>query len=170
MKKLLLIISIIVGTAGHAVADDRAANVDAIVTGALGPQTDAEKYCRNIADLAKQAKFEWQVKTIDELEGALAVRIADLEKKSAEVQEWLEKREAFMRMAEDNLVGIYAKMRPDAAASQIELLQPTIAAALLLKLNPRIAGQVLNEMPAKHAALLSRIMIEAGTAAPDDKA
>ena len=134
-----------------------------IITGALGPQTDAERYCRNIADEAREAKFEWQVKTIGSLEDALRTRIEELEKRRAEVENWLRRREDFIRMAEANLVEIYSRMRADAAAEQMGLLGATTAAALLLKLQPRVAGQILNEMETERAALLTRIMVEAGS-------
>jgi flagellar motility protein MotE (MotC chaperone) len=118
-------------------ADELSAKVDMIVTGALGPQNDAEKYCRNIADAAREAKFEWQVKTIAELEEALAERTRSLEANRAEVEGWLEKRERFMDLAEERLVGIYSKM-------------------------PRISSAILNEMPAEQAAGLAALMIESG--------
>jgi flagellar motility protein MotE (MotC chaperone) len=143
-------------------ADELSAKVDMIVTGALGPQNDAEKYCRNIADAAREAKFEWQVKTIAELEEALAERTRSLEANRAEVEGWLEKRERFMDLAEERLVGIYSKMRAEAASQQIAELGPVTAAALLMKLQPRISSAILNEMPAEQAAGLAALMIESG--------
>lgn len=101
MKRLFFyfVLPALLAIAPAAEADELADKVDSIVTGALGPQNDAERYCRNIADMAKEAKFEWQVKTIDELEEALAIRTEALEAKRAEVEDWLKKREAFMAMA-----------------------------------------------------------------------
>ncbi|MCU0832683.1 MAG: MotE family protein [Rhizobiaceae bacterium] len=152
--------------AGAALADDALSRkVDMLVTGALGPQTDAERYCRNIADLAQDAKFEWQVKTIGELEDALAQRTRELEAKRAEVETWLKKREAFMAMAEERLSGIYAKMRPGTAADQIRALDPLTGAALMMTLQPRIASAILNEMPTEDASRLASLMIDAATVA-----
>jgi flagellar motility protein MotE (MotC chaperone) len=142
-------------------ADALSEKVDMLVTGAIGPQNDAERYCRNIADLAKEAKFAWQVKTIGELEDALALRTKALEEKRAEVEVWIGKREAFMAMAEERLVGIYSKMRPDAAAEQIRLLNPITGAALMMKLEPRIASVILNDMPTEDASRLAGLMIDA---------
>ena len=76
MRRALLIIAL-AGLPQIAHADDLSAKVDMIVTGALGPQNDAERYCRNIADAAREAKFAWQVKTISDLEDALAKRTAE---------------------------------------------------------------------------------------------
>ncbi len=145
-----------------ALADDLSAKVDMIVTGALGPQNDAERYCRNIADSAREAKFKWQVKTIDELEDALAKRTVELETKRAEIEDWIKKREAFMDLAEEKLVSIYSKMRADAASAQIKELGPITAAALLMKLQPRISSAILNEMPAADAARLASLMVDSG--------
>jgi flagellar motility protein MotE (MotC chaperone) len=161
MRKLLLI-SIFSILSVVAQADDLSAKVDMIVTGALGPQNDAERYCRNIADAAKEAKFAWQVKTIGELEDALAKRTIELESKRAEIEDWLKKREAFMALAEERLVGIYSKMRADAASAQIQELGPITAAALLMKLQPRVSSAILNEMPAADAARLASLMVDSG--------
>jgi flagellar motility protein MotE (MotC chaperone) len=142
-------------------ADDLSNKIDMIVTGALGPQNEAEKYCRTIAEPAREAKFEWQVKTIADLDAALAERTAALEAKRNEVETWLAKREAFMKLAEEKLVGIYSKMRADAASQQIAELGPITAAALLMKLQPRISSAILNEMPTEKAAQLAALMVDA---------
>ncbi len=160
MRKLLMLLCGL-GVSFAAQADDLSAKVDMIVTGALGPQNDAERYCRNIADAAKEAKFEWQVKTISKLEDALAKRTTELEAKRAEIETWLKKREDFMALAEERLVGIYSKMRADAASAQIKELGPVTAAALLMKLQPRISSAILNEMPAADAARLASLMVDA---------
>jgi flagellar motility protein MotE (MotC chaperone) len=161
MKRILLTV-LLLGLPFSAVADDLSNKVDMIVTGALGPQNDAERYCRNIADAAKEAKFAWQVKTISELEDALAKRTIELETKRAEIEDWLKKREAFMALAEERLVGIYSKMRADAASAQIKELGPITAAALLMKLQPRVSSAILNEMPAADAARLASLMVDSG--------
>ena len=160
MRRLLVFLFCFSGLP-TAQADELSAKVDMIVTGALGPQNDAERYCRNIADAAKEAKFEWQVKTISELEDALAKRTIELEAKRAEIETWLKKREDFMALAEEKLVGIYSKMRADAASAQINELGEVTAAALLMKLQPRISSAILNEMPAADAARLASLMVDA---------
>jgi flagellar motility protein MotE (MotC chaperone) len=161
MKKILALLFVVCSLPA-AQADDLSAKVDMIVTGALGPQNDAERYCRNIADAAKEAKFAWQVKTISELEDALAKRTIELESKRAEIEDWLKKREAFMALAEERLVGIYSKMRAEAASAQIKELGSITAAALLMKLQPRVSSAILNEMPAADAARLASLMVDSG--------
>ena len=159
--KHFLLIALLAALPQMALADDLSDKVDMIVTGALGPQNDAERYCRNIADAAREAKFEWQVKTISDLEDALAKRTTELEAKRADIEGWIKKREAFMALAEERLVGIYSKMRADAASAQIKQLGPITAAALLMKLKPRVSSAILNEMPAADAARLASLMVDA---------
>jgi flagellar motility protein MotE (MotC chaperone) len=115
----------------------------------------AQRYCINIADAAADARFAWQKKTLNEIERELDRRIALLESKAAEYREWLARRDEFARKAQDTLVRIYARMRPDAAASQLVAMDEETAAAVLTKLDPRNASAILNEMPAGAAARLT---------------
>ncbi len=93
-----------------------------------------------------------------ELEAQLKQRIAELETKEAESKEWIDKREALMKKAEDGVVAIYAKMLPEAAAAQMIVMEESTAAALLTRLNPRISSAILNEMEAGKAAKLTDMM------------
>ena len=102
------------------------------------------------------------MRTIDQLEEALAERTAALEAKRTEVEAWIAKRDAFMALAEERLVGIYEKMRPDAAAEQIARIQPLAGAAIMMKLKPSAASAILKEMPADDAARLASLMIDSG--------
>ena len=49
-------------------------------------------------------------------------------------------------------------MKPDAAASQLEIIEKNIAAAIIMKLSPRLSSQIFNEMDAKVAAKLATII------------
>ena len=60
--------------------------------------------------------------------------------------------------AEDNVVEIYSKMKPDAAAERLASVDPILAAGILMKLDPRQAGVILNEMKTKPAAELTGVM------------
>ena len=118
----------------------------------------ARQYCLNIADAAAEAKFAWQKKVMTELAADLEMRVGLLDEKMAEVQRWVTRRDEFMKKARDNLVLIYSRMRPDAAAMQLVAMDEETAAAVLLKLDPRAAGLILNEMdPAKAARLTATI-------------
>lgn len=115
----------------------------------------AEDYCANIADAAADARFAWQKRTLSEMEKELERRIVILETRTAEYREWLARRDAFVKKAQETLVGIYARMRPDAAALQLAAMDEETAAAVLTKLNPRNASAILNEMPPNRAARLT---------------
>ncbi len=125
----------------------------------------AQEYCVSIADAAADARFAWQKQTLRKMEQELEQRIVILEKRTAEYREWLARRDAFVEKAQESLVRIYARMRPDAAASQLVAMDEETAAAVLTKLNPRIASAILNEMPPGPAARLTTTI--AGSARVD---
>jgi len=128
----------------------------------------ADDYCASVADAAAEARFAWQMRTLKEMEEELGRRIVILEQRAAEYREWLARRDAFVSKAQDALVQIYARMRPDAAASQLANLDEETAAAVLSKLNPRSASAILNEMPPVPAARLTATI--AGAAKVDEGA
>jgi flagellar motility protein MotE (MotC chaperone) len=128
----------------------------------------AQQFCANIANLAADARIAWQMKRLGELDAQMKQRIAELEAKEAESKDWISRREAFLKKAADDVVAIYAKMRPDAAAAQMVVMDETTAAALLTKLNPRVSSAILNEMEAGKAAKLTDMM-SGGAPAADRK-
>lgn len=129
----------------------------------------AESYCASIADAAADARFAWQKRTLSEMEKELERRIVILEERTAEYRRWLERRDAFVEKARESLVRIYARMRPDAAASQFAAMDEETAAAVLTKLKPRVASAILNEMPPGPAARLSMIIAGAAKVPPEDE-
>ncbi|MFZ4807698.1 MAG: MotE family protein [Hyphomicrobiaceae bacterium] len=114
-----------------------------------------QQYCFNIADAAADARFAWQQRTLAEIEQELDKRVALLEKKTKEYQTWLARREDFVNKAQEGLLRIYAKMRPDAAAAQISAMDEETAAAMVTRLDPRAASAILAEMDPQQAARLS---------------
>lgn len=128
----------------------------------------AEDYCASIADAAADARFAWQKRTLSEMEKELEQRIVILEKRTAEYREWLARRDAFVKKAQESLVRIYTRMRPDAAASQLAAMDEETAAAVLTKLNPRNASAILNEMPPGPAARLTMTLAGAAKVPPEE--
>jgi flagellar motility protein MotE (MotC chaperone) len=122
------------------------------------PLDNAALYCRNIANAAADARYARQVNALAALEKELDERIATLEKKRAEYEEWVKRREEFMGKADESVVAIYSQMRPDAAAQQIAVMDPEAAAAILAKVTARTASAILNEMDAETAAHLTNVM------------
>ena len=143
-----------------------------IAPGALAQQAppptseeDVRAFCGNIADAARDQRYLLQKKELEDLQAGVDERLKQLEDRSAQYQDWLKKREEFMRVAESQLVDIYKNMKSDAAAEQLEIVRPEIAAAIIMKLSPRLASAILNEMDSTKAAGLTGII--ASAAAPD---
>ena len=128
--------------------------------------TAARQFCVNIADAAAEAKFAWQRRALADLQTELDQRIALIDAKTAELQKWVERRDEFSKKARDNLVLIYGRMRPDAAAMQLSAMDEETAAAVLVKLDARLASAILNEMQPAQAARLTATIAGAARTAP----
>ena len=122
---------------------------------------DIRRFCSNIADAARDRRYALQQAELETLQKDIDRRIATLEEKRAEYEEWLTRRNDFLARAEENLVEIYARMRPDAAAERLASVNVELAAGILMKLQARQAGIILNEMDSKAAAALTGIMASA---------
>ncbi|MFN3546942.1 MAG: MotE family protein [Mesorhizobium sp.] len=126
-----------------------------------GQVTDEiREFCANIVDAARDRRYAVQTRELENLRQEIDARIAALEAKRAEYEDWLARRDEVINRAEDSVVGIYARMRPDAAAERMSKLDETLAAAILLKLNSRQAGVILNEMDSRAAARLTSIIAD----------
>ena len=123
--------------------------------------TEIERFCTNIADAARDRRYSMQAAELRALQGEIDARIKILEEKRAEYEGWVKRREEFIAKAEDNVVKIYARMKPDAAAERLAELRVELAAGILMKLDTRQAGTILNEMERKAAAALTSIMVSA---------
>ncbi len=122
------------------------------------PSGDAEKFCANVGDVATDARIAWQARTLNELKAQVEAETGALDAKRAELEKWVARREEFRKLAEATIVDIYAKMRPEAAATQLAGLDPETAAAVLVKLNARVAGAILAEMDTPRAVNLATLI------------
>ena len=104
---------------------------------------DVKSYCTNIAAAATDARFAWQTIKLKQLEDRIKDRVKDLDAKEAELRGWIDKRAQIEKEAGEKLVGIYTKMKPETAATQIGNLDDTMAAAVLGQMNPRQAQRNL---------------------------
>ena len=120
------------------------------------------QYCTALSSAASDGRLAWQARRLDEMEVRLRDRVAELAAKRAETADWLKRREEAMRKADETVVAIYAKMKPDAAAAQFSAMDESGAAAILAKLNPRAAGIILNEIDAPRAARIAAEMAGLG--------
>jgi len=129
-------------------------------TGQIAPadRSPASQYCTNIADAAIDARIAWQRQNLAEAEKQITARTEELEAKTAEFQRWLARRDAFSERAQKAVIDIYTKMKPDAAALQLQAMDEEMAAAVLVKLDARSASAVMNEMDAQKAARLAAIL------------
>ncbi|RIY01894.1 MgtE protein [Aureimonas flava] len=122
--------------------------------------TDTERYCANIANPALDARNAMQLAEIKQAEDEISAKIDELETKRAEVEKWLGERRDFIESTSDIVIGIYAGMKPDAAAAQMAALDRPIAASLLTRLKARQASAILAEMPAPIASELAALIVK----------
>ncbi|MEZ0169640.1 MotE family protein [Microvirga sp. TS319] len=137
------------GTPGFAFAEEKTADVK------------SNNYCANIADAAADARFALQKAELASMEKEIEGRLKILEAKRAEYEEWLRRRNEVLKRADETVVAIYSRMRPDAAALQLINMEEEIAAAVVARLNPRTASAILNEMEPARAAQLANIITDA---------
>ena len=132
-------------------------------------QDEIEKFCGNIDSQAADARFELQSQQLQQLRMQIDDRIKVLEEKREEYENWLNKRNEFLAKAQDSLVNIISKMRPDAAAAQLALVDDFAAAAIMLKLTPRISSAIMNELPPEKSANLTKVLVSAQKLRPENK-
>lgn len=130
--------------------------------------SDQLRYCEAIHDPAREARAAWQAQALLEIEERIEARLEDLARERAAYEDYLARREEFLRRAEEGVIEIYARMRPDAAAAQLAAMDNQTASAVIAKLNPRQASAILNEMEPGRAALLTRTV--AGSALDQENA
>lgn len=137
-------------------------NAPRLVGTNLSNGTPNNQFCENIKDAAQEQRYAIKTKELNQLRDSVEQRIVKLEEKRAELELWQQKRDNFSAKAESAVVEIYSKMRPDAAASRLEILSQSLAAAILLKMSARKAGVILNEMNAERAADITRVLAASG--------
>lgn len=134
---------------------------DAAAAAPAKPGTEVERFCSNIADAARDRRYAMQARELETLKADVDERIKALEAKRLDYELWLKRRDDFLAKAQDNVVKIYAKMKPDAAAERLAEVKLELAAGILMKLDPRQASTILNEMDRKAAATLTGVMATA---------
>ncbi|MBB4064119.1 MotE family protein [Gellertiella hungarica] len=129
--------------------------------GELTSEEEIKRFCTNIADAAKDRRYLLQKQELEKLQGDINARIAILEKRKAEYEDWLKRRNDFLAQTEANLIGVYKTMKADAAAPQLQELRPEIAASIIMKLPARQSGLILSEMDPRKAAMVAAVMTSA---------
>lgn len=131
------------------------------VVGAVMNNNDMLSYCLNISDAATEARNSILQKMMKETEVKISDKLVMLETKTATLEEWVARRDNFMKSANKSLISIFETMRPDAAASQITELKVGLAAAIILKLQPKISSAIMTEIEPKHAAKITSMLTSA---------
>jgi len=164
MKRLLLTWLVVVLAPGWAAAAEPSHGASS-GKGKEAPPAPAhvaipDDYCANIADQARDARYQLQVITLTDLRQKLEEETARLEQKRVSVEALLKKREEEMNRARRELIDIYAKMKPDAAAAQLSLLDPETSASVMRQLKPAGASAILTEMKPDVAAAIAALLAQ----------
>lgn len=123
-----------------------------------GAESEIARYCAALAPSAAEARAAYQLRRLSDLEQQVRDEVEKLEAKEAAAREWVTKRETMMKSATDDVVAIYAKMAPDAAATELSAMDEGMAAAVLAKLKPKTASAILAEMDPDKAGKLSTLI------------
>jgi len=127
----------------------------------------AAQYCAAARDAIAEARYAQQAAQLEKLARDAEERLALMDKRSAELKDWLAKREDFIAAATKHLVEIFGAMRPESASAQLVRLDISTAAAILSRLDVRAASAILNDMPPEKAARLTAVI--AGSARKDSQ-
>ena len=122
---------------------------------------EIQQYCANIVDPARDRRYLLQKQDLEKLQAGVDERLKALDKRKAEYEDWLQRRNDFLNKAEANLVDIYKNMKPDAAARRLAAVDVNIAAAILMKLTPRQSSLIMSQMDAATAAKLTALISSA---------
>lgn len=155
-QRVLLALFVVAGSLPSARAQEQVR----VTTGETSGQ-EIQQYCTNIVDQARDQRYLMQKQDLEKLQEDINERVAILEARKAEYEDWLQRRNDFLKQVETNLVEVYKTMKADAAAPQLQELDPGMAAAIIMKLPPRQSGLILSEMNAKKAATVASIMASA---------
>ena len=161
MRMPVVLLALALAGAAQAAGPAPRGDLDLLVTGTVTRAEEADPgrgYCKEFRDAAADARFAWQAAELKKLAGEVEAATAELEVKRRALEDWVGRRETFIAQASAHLVGIYGKMKPDAAAGQLAVVDEATAAALLMQLDARTASAVFGEMEPKRAARLVRIM------------
>lgn len=125
---------------------------------AMSESDEIARYCAALGPSIVEARAAYQLRRLEELEVEAREQIEKLEVKERAAREWVTKREQMLKAATDDVVAIFAKMTPEAAAGELASMDDMIAASVLAKLKPAAAGAILTEMPAEKASKLSTLI------------
>jgi flagellar motility protein MotE (MotC chaperone) len=124
-------------------------------------QDEIRQFCTNIAEPARDQRYLLQKQALEKLQSDVDARIAIMDQRKTEYEDWLKRRNDFLAKADDGLVEIYKNMKPDAAAASLDKVKITTASAIIMKLKASQASLILSEMDPEKAATVTNIMASA---------
>lgn len=125
------------------------------------PGSVGDQFCKSIASDAAEARVSWQNTLLEETRRQLSAKIVELKAEREAYLSQLDRYKSFLSSIESNVIEMYTKMRPEAAAQQLSLLDNNTAVAIMLRLKPRSASAILNEMEAARASELASLFSKA---------
>ena len=133
-------------------------------------RTEVARYCWNISDAARDARYLRQKRRLEEMAARLEALIGRLEKRRREFETWVRRREDITRRMSTSMTRVYENMEPDVAAQQITHMEYAVAVALLAGMKPKKAAAILAEMDPRIAGRLVNVIVgrvaEAGEGQP----
>ncbi len=150
------------GEGEHTAAEKPQEAEPPVASAPAAPTTPANQYCMNVREAAESAQIAKERNNLLKAQHEIDERITVLTAKTAEYQQWLKKRDDFLKQANDGLVEIYLKIKPDAAAAQMMVMNEEVAASIISKMPPKAASAILGEMDAARAVRLSSYLAAAG--------
>jgi len=121
----------------------------------VAPRSD---YCANIAKPAAEARYAFQLKTLQDLSEQVDQKLAALEDKRQYILAFKADQKKQEIIAQKLVVDIFAKMKPDVAARQLEKVDLKTSVSILSQLNVRSASTILDEMSTDKAAAIAATM------------
>lgn len=121
----------------------------------VAPRSD---YCANIAKPAAEARYAFQLKTLQDLSEQVDQKLAILEEKRQYILAFKADQKKQEIIAQKLVVDIFAKMKPDVAARQLEKVDLKTSVSILSQLNVRSASTILDEMSTDKAAAIAATM------------
>ncbi|MCC2096093.1 MAG: hypothetical protein KDJ29_04345 [Hyphomicrobiales bacterium] len=118
-----------------------------------------ETYCKANRQSIAAMQLVWQRQQLEKAEKSLDKKIAALDAKITAYRTLLDNDKKMRGKINRKVVGIFAVMRPDAAATQLAAMAEGKALVVLASMEPKQASQILNEMSPPKAARLAEMML-----------
>ena len=130
--------------------------------------TSAEPLATPSDPRARQTDLDKREADLRTLERELDVKLENLKKLEASIQEMLETADAARDEKIAHLIDVYSNMKPKQAGQVLETLDETIAVKILAGMSGRKAGEVLSLIDAVKAAKLTELLTKFQTGQSED--